>query len=124
MPSLEWRVEYTDEFGAWWNTLSEAEQIAIDAHVRELERRGPKLPFPYSTGIEGSRHGHMRELRAQCGGRPLRIFYAFDPRRVAILLIGGDKTGDEQFYKCNVPIADRLYDEHLDELRREKDDGR
>ena len=61
----------------------------------------------------------MRELRVQSGGRPFRIFYAFDPRRSAILLIGGDKTGDDQFYRTYVPIADSLYNEHLDMLRKE-----
>jgi hypothetical protein len=61
----------------------------------------------------------MRELRVQSGGRPLRIFYAFDPRRTAILLVGGDKTGDERFYEAFIPVADRLYDEYVDELRRE-----
>jgi hypothetical protein len=61
----------------------------------------------------------MRELRIQKGGRPIRVFYAFDPRRIAILLIGGDKTGDERFYETYVPRADTLYDEYLDELREE-----
>ncbi len=84
---MEWLVEYTDEFGDWWAMLAETEQISIDAHVRKLEQRGPNLPFPYSSGINGSRHAHMRELRVQSGGRPLRVFYAFDPRRAAILLI-------------------------------------
>ena len=58
----------------------------------------------------------MRELRVQVGGRPLRVFYAFDPCRVAILLIGGDKTGQEDFYARLIPVADRLYDEHLAEI--------
>jgi hypothetical protein len=120
MPDKEWVVEYTDEFGEWWDTLEEPEHIAIDARVRELERRGPNLPFPYSSGVEASRHEHMRELRIQRGGRPLRVFYAFDPRRVAILLIGGDKTGDYRFYERYIAIADRLYDEHLAELKREQ----
>ena len=61
----------------------------------------------------------MRELHVQSGGRPLRIFYAFDPRRTAILLVGGDKTGDERFYETFIPVADRLYNEYVDELRRE-----
>ncbi len=61
----------------------------------------------------------MRELRVQSGGRPIRAFYAFDPRRTAILLIGGDKTGDDRFYVKYVPVADRLYDTYLDELKRE-----
>jgi hypothetical protein len=61
----------------------------------------------------------MRELRIQSGGRPMRIFYAFDPRRNAILLIGGDKTGDGRFYEKFIPVADRLYDDHLEALRKE-----
>ena len=121
---MAWPVEYTDEFGAWWDTLTGAEQVSMDAHVRKLEQRGPNLPFPYSSGVKGSRHAHMRELRVQSGGKPLRVFYAFDPRRMAILLIGGDKTGDKRFYDRMIPVADDLYDEHLVELKKEKDDGR
>ena len=89
-----------------------------------MEQRGPNLPFPYSSGIYGSRHAHMRELRIQSSGKPLRIFYAFDPRRMAILLIGGDKTGDKRFYDRMIPIADDLYDEHLAELEKEKHNER
>jgi hypothetical protein len=77
------------------------------------------VPFPYSSGIAGSKHDHMRELRVQSGGRPVRVFYAFDPRRSAILLIGGDKTGDKRFYETMIPVADRLYDEHIEELKKE-----
>jgi hypothetical protein len=58
----------------------------------------------------------MRELRIQHEGRPFRVLYAFDPRRTAILLLGGDKTGNERWYTDHVPIADRLYDKHLTEL--------
>jgi len=116
---MSWEVEFTDEFEAWWSTLSEDEQVSVDASVRLLEARGPQLPFPHSSGINGSRHGHMRELRTQHQGRPYRTLYAFDPRRTAILLIGGDKTGDELWYERMVPVADRLYDAHLIELKRE-----
>ncbi|CAN7395125.1 type II toxin-antitoxin system RelE/ParE family toxin [Phyllobacterium sp. LjRoot231] len=119
-----WPVEYTDEFGQWWETLSESEQISVAAHVGKLEQRGPNLPFPYSSGISASRHDHMRELRVQSSGKPIRVFYAFDPRRWAILLIGGDKTGDKRFYDRMIPVADDLYDVHLAELKKEKDNGR
>jgi hypothetical protein len=61
----------------------------------------------------------MKELRTQCQGRPIRTFYVFDLRRCAILLIGGDKTGDDRFYERMIPLADRLYDEHLTQLRKE-----
>jgi hypothetical protein len=61
----------------------------------------------------------MRELRIQHSGRPYRVLYAFDPRRVAVLLIGGEKTGDDRWYERMMPIADRLYDEHLEEISSE-----
>jgi len=61
----------------------------------------------------------MRELRSQCKGQPIRTFYAFDPRRAAILLIGGDKTGDDRFYDIMVPLADRIYENYLRELEEE-----
>lgn len=116
---MSWAVEYTDEFEGWWLGLTEEEQISVDATVQLLEERGPQLPFPHSSGINGSKHSHMRELRTQHEGRPYRTLYAFDPRRTAILLLGGNKTGDGQWYEKNVPVADRIYDEHLNALKRE-----
>ena len=112
-------VEYTDEFGMWWAGLSESEQVDVAAAVTLLETRDVRLGFPHSSGINGSRRRHMRELRVQSGGKPLRVFYAFDPARNAVLLIGGDKTGDDRFYDVLVSIADDLYDQHLAELKKE-----
>ncbi len=116
---METDVEHTDEFGAWWAGLAESEQEDISAIVELLMEHGANLPFPYSSGVAGSRHGHMRELRIQSSSKPIRVFYAFDPRRSAILLIGGNKSGNDRFYRRYVPIADKLYDEYLDELREE-----
>jgi hypothetical protein len=116
---LEWDVEGTDEFDAWYFALMDADAVAVAKAIDLLEEHGPALSAPYSTSIVTSRHSHMRELRVQSGGRPLRVLYAFDPRRTAIMLLGGDKTGDNRWYDVHVPIADRLYDEYLDELRKE-----
>lgn len=116
---MAWEIEYTDEFDIWWNRLSHKEQNDIAAVVNLLAEKGANLPFPYSSGIMGSKYSQMRELRVQSGGRPLRIFYAFDPRRTAILLTGGDKTGDDRFYETYIPIADGLYDLYLEELKKE-----
>lgn len=117
--SNEWEVEYTNELEEWWTNLTESEQESIASSVGLLEEKGPNLGFPHSSGIGGSKHSHMRELRIQHEGRPYRILYAFDPRRNAILLIGGDKTGNDRWYDVYVPVADRLYDTHLDTLKRE-----
>ena len=113
---MTWGVEYTDEFEGWWEGLDEGEQESIAASVTLLETCGPNLGFPHSSGINNARHDHMRELRTQHQGRPYRTLYAFDPRRCVILLIGGDKTGNDRWYEEHIPAADRLYDEHLEEL--------
>ena len=117
---MAWEVEYTDEWGAWWETLDEPEQDSIAAVIGLLEEKGAALPHPYSSGIESSRHAHMRELRIQHQGQPYRILYAFDPRRMAILLIGGNKRGNDRWYETYVPVADKLYDEHLKIIEKER----
>ena len=99
--------------------LNEDEQDAVDRSVGLLEDKGPSLKFPYSSDVRQSKHGVMRELRSQCKGNPLRTFYAFDLRRSAILLIGGDKTGNDRFYDEVVPVADRIYDNYLKEIQEE-----
>jgi hypothetical protein len=122
---VAWEVEVTDEFKVWWSGLTEAECISVERAALLLEEHGPHLPFPYSSGLSGSRHSAMRELRVQHQGRPYRVLYIFDPRRVALLLLGGDKTGDDRWYEKNVPFADQIYDNYLTELEEEdnaKDD--
>lgn len=116
---MAWEVEGTDEFAGWFEELSDGEQLSVGRIVELLVGHGPSLPFPYSSGVESSRHRHMRELRIQHEGRPYRVLYAFDPRRAAILLLGGDKTGNSRWYEENVPAADTLYDEYLRELEQE-----
>ncbi len=91
----------------------------MDAKVKLLQRFGPALLRPHPGTIAASRHPNMKELIIQHAGRPYRVLFAFDPRRCAILLVGGDKTGDKQWYKRFVPVADRLYEKHLAALRRE-----
>jgi hypothetical protein len=114
-----WEIEYTDEFGDWWSILDIPVKEDIEEIVNMLKDREPNLQFPHSSGVTGSIYPHMRELRIQHKGEPYRIFYAFDPRRCAILLIGGNKTGKDRWYKKFIPIADKLYKEHLETLKRE-----
>lgn len=98
MDGEEWEVEYTDQFF----------------------EEGPNLKRPLVGEIVTSRHQNMKELRRKIKGHHLRVIFAFDPRRAAILLLGGDKTGNwRKWYDDEVARADDLYDEHLEELRRE-----
>ena len=117
---MRWDVEYTDEFESWWNSLTEDEQDEIDAKVELLQEHGPTLPRPHADVIASSRHSHMKELRGKVEQRQLRVLYAFDPTRTALLLIGGDKTSDPKWYDKFVPIADDLFDNHLRTIGRER----
>ncbi len=76
---MTWEVEFTEEFGTWWAILSEDQQNDIAHCVGLLPELGPALGFPYSSKVNASRHGQMRELRTQSAGKPLRTLYAFDP---------------------------------------------
>jgi hypothetical protein len=102
----------TDEFKAWYEDLRLEEQLPVDQVVDLLGERGVALGMPYSSAIEGSQYA-LRELRIQVLGRPFRIFYAFDPKRQAVLLIGGDKTGRDRFYDEMIPTAEGLWEEYL-----------
>ena len=108
-------MEYTDEFEGWWITLTIAEQAAIDDAVAALQQLGPSLGRPWVDTIKTSHHSNMKELRPRGGN--IRVLFAFDARRTAILLVGGDKTGQWQdWYDETVPEADRLYEEHLNDI--------
>ncbi|MGH2530768.1 MAG: type II toxin-antitoxin system RelE/ParE family toxin [Thermomicrobiales bacterium] len=115
---MTWEIEYTHQFGDWFEGLSRAEHEAVIGAVDEFEVTGPGLGRPYVDTIKGSRHANMKELRPRGGN--LRILFAFDPRRAAILLIGGDKSGRwQRWYAEMIPIADDLYDEHIAILKKE-----
>jgi|SRR5580704_818206 hypothetical protein len=80
-------VEFTDTFEAWWSDLSLEEQVEISAKVELLQERGPQLPRPHADRIHTSRHSNMKELRGKVNERQLRVLFAFDPRRAALLLL-------------------------------------
>ena len=119
--AMAWEVEVTNEFVQWFDGLSEREQDDVGAVIDLLAIEGVRLSRPQSASIAGARNSHMRELIVQSGGRPIRVFYAFDPRQTAIMLLGGDKAGvsDRVFYARYIRIADNLYDEYIAELERE-----
>jgi len=107
------------KFEEWYADLTADEQLALNESIGLLEQYGPALGRPHADSLRTSRFPSMKELRTQVGGRPLRTFFSFDPRRSAILLVGGNKTGDDRFYERMVPVADRLYAKYLEELKSE-----
>jgi hypothetical protein len=117
-------VYATDEFAEWYDGLEERHRERVAACVDLLEQMGITLGFPYSSAIEGSGLA-LRELRIQSHGHAIRVFYAFNPHRDAIVLIGGDKTGvsGDRFYREYIPQAERILREYLAEIEEEEDNG-
>jgi hypothetical protein len=116
---VSYEVNVTDEFLRWWSGLTIEQQEDITARVDLLEEQGPALGRPVVDRITSSSFHNMKELRCSRDGA-LRVLFAFDPRRQAVLLVGGDKTGNwDAWYREAVPDADRIYGEYLEELRRE-----
>lgn len=113
-------VEFTDELGTWWESLTEVQQEALAQRVDLLAAKGPALRRPVVGEIKGSAFDpQMKELIVEEEGS-LRVLFIFDPRRAAILLIGGDKSGEwNRWYRTAIPEADRLYQEHLATLKAE-----
>jgi hypothetical protein len=114
-------VLFHDAFEAEFQELAESLQDELLAHAKLLGEFGPNLGRPTVDGLKGSRHANLKELRFGWEGGVWRIAFAFDPKRQAILLVGGDKGGADQkrFYKRLIAVADERLDEHLATLARE-----
>ncbi len=113
-----WTIERTDEIVDWIKELDDDAKEAIYKNLLILKEFGPSLGRPYVDSVKGSRHENMKELRVPNKKRVFRILFAFDPKRSAILLLGGDKRGDKRFYQRLIPLADTLFDQHLERLRK------
>lgn len=115
-----WHVATTLDFDDWFTDLPPDQQAEIIAKVDLLKLLGPGLRRPHADTLSGSKHANMKELRASTATAALRIVFAFDPARQAILLLGGNKSGvnQQRFYKVLIRQADKLFDEHLAKLRR------
>jgi hypothetical protein len=113
---MTWEVEVSDEFLEWYRDLVQAERASVAATVELLEMHGPELRRPHVDTLRGSKFPNLKELRIQQCGRPFRILFAFDPRRNACLILGGDKSGDKNWYIDAIRRADAIYAQHLKEI--------
>jgi hypothetical protein len=118
---MPWEVEASDEFKEWYESLDEEERASVAEGVDMLEEYGPALGRPYADTLRGSRYPNMKELRVQHQGKPYRILFAFDPRRNAYLILGGDKTGDANWYVDAIRRAEAIYALHLKEIEEGHD---
>ena len=116
----EWTIMYRSSYSAWRGKCGEELQHEVLANLEGLKTMGPNLGRPRVDHIKGSTHQNMKELRVQFKGDPVRILFAFDPDRRAVLLLGGAKTGDERWYRRNVPLADQEFSLHLQEMQKNK----
>ncbi|TDN55590.1 type II toxin-antitoxin system RelE/ParE family toxin [Scandinavium goeteborgense] len=109
-----WNIESTETYERWHKSLDTRDQARVLALPRLLKEEGPGLCRPYADTVRNSRFSHMKELRVQSHGEPIRIFFAFSPTRTGILLCAGNKVGDEKrFYDVMIPLADHEYTEYL-----------
>jgi hypothetical protein len=113
----EWTIVYRPRYSAWFVKCGKGLQNEILAQLEVMKVLGPMLGRPRVDHIKGSIHRNMKELRVQFKGDPVRILFAFDPERRAVLLLGGVKTGDDRWYIRNVPLADQEFNLHLQEMR-------
>ncbi len=120
----EWEIRVTNELLAWISTLDERTRAQVVDAIDRLAEAGPALGRPLADSIAHSSVGNLKELRPGYAGRTeVRILFAFDPWRSAILLTGGDKSGDwHGWYRRAIPHAEDLYAEYLKE--REAEEGR
>lgn len=109
-------METSDEFVAWYQGLNDAEVDSVNFSVDLLEKAGPLLGRPHVDTLKGSRIPNLKELRVQHQGRPIRILFAFDPRRIGYLILGGDKTGRDDWYERFIPEAEKIYEKHLAQI--------
>lgn len=113
-----WELITTDRFDAWYDALNDKDRTNVLAAMLVLRDRGPRLSRPHADTVNGSSFPNMKELRIQSRGKPIRVFYAFDPQRCAILLCGGNKSGiGNRFYREMISMADHEYTEHLKTLQ-------
>jgi hypothetical protein len=117
---MEWDVVLDDDFAEWLDELDADVRNAILAHAALLGERGPLLGRPYVDTLEASAFPNMKELRVQFRGDPWRILFAFDSKRAAVLLVGGNKKGDRRWYKTQIPIADERFKRHLKRLKEKE----
>jgi hypothetical protein len=113
---VAWEVEVSDEFIEWYESLNDEEGIRVDAAVDKLIEYGPALARPHADTLKGSVIPNLKELRVQHSGRPRRILFVFDPRRNAYLILGGDKTGQRNWYINAIRRAEEIYSQHLKEI--------
>ncbi len=117
---MQWSLIYHDEFAAWLAAQEEPLQDEALAHLEMLKDRGPLLGRPYVDTLKGSSLANLKELRFEIKRAPIRILFAFDPKRQAVILLGGNKQTTKRWYDINIPIAEKRFRQHVEALSKTK----
>ena len=119
---VKWEVEFHSDFSPEFDLLPDEVQDELRAHSLLLEQFGPQLGRPRVDTLNGSRHANMKELRFEADNGVWRVAFAFDPKRRAILLVAGDKSGGsgKRFYRNLIAKADNRFDDHLARADKER----
>jgi hypothetical protein len=118
---MPWLLVYLDEFSTWLEGQEEDLQDEALSHLEMLKNRGPLLSRPYADTLKGSKIANLKELRFSYKGAPIRILFAFDPRKQGVIILAGDKTGNKRWYEKNIPIAEKLYAAHLEKQSKKRE---
>ncbi len=116
---MTWEILYHEAFDAWLNEQGEDVQDSVLFSLELLQAEGPLLGRPHVDTLKGSKYSNLKELRVQHRGEPWRILFAFDPKRRAAILLGGNKAGKDNWYNENIPIAEKRFEEHLRAMKEE-----
>lgn len=119
---MEWTVLLDDDFEAWLLEQTQVVRVGIASRIALLAKAGPALGRPQVDTLAGSTLTNLKELRIQIQGDPWRVLFVFDPKRQAIILVGGNKRGDKRWYRKNIPIAEERYRRYLESIKGETDD--
>lgn len=119
---MVWEIETSDQFSDWYLRLNDGEAESVGRSIDLLGKSGPALGRPHVDTLKASRIPNLKELRVQHGGKPIRILFVFDPRRVGYLILGGDKTGNSDWYREFIRRAEKIYARHLIEINLSEDE--
>lgn len=115
---MPYTLIYLDEFAAWLDAQEEDLRLSTVAHLDLLEEHGPVLARPHADTLKGSQLANLKELRFSYHGAPIRVLFAFDPKRQAVIILAGNKQGNKRWYEINIPIAEKLFTAHLEKQRK------
>lgn len=118
---MPYKINFAEPFKEWWDTLERDLKKALLKQIGFLEHYGPHLSRPYADTLHDTTIANLKELRLKYQNQPYRIIYAFDPKREALLLIGGNKASSKRWYKQMIPKAEAIFNAHLQALREEQD---